>query len=192
MSIKENKTYRDIRLIAASLLGAIFLTLWSACGEKATRTPPPPPKVTVVQPVRKSVIVDRPASTMFDLVAQAVNADGTRPSGVFFSNRQMTWSTFETSLEQPQLSWNPVSQTFGLVFIGRIGGTWAQHSCNSSGDAAISAITWLLLLIRSCRFAGVSAARILPSNIMTMRLQVISASGRMWVESKTVRSSPSS
>jgi RND family efflux transporter MFP subunit len=56
VSIKENKTYRDIRPIAASLLGAIFLTLWSACGEKPTRTPPPPPKVTVVQPVRKSVI----------------------------------------------------------------------------------------------------------------------------------------
>jgi RND family efflux transporter MFP subunit len=56
MRFKENKTYRDIRPIAASLLGAVFLTLWSACGERPTRTPPPPPKVTVVQPVQKSVI----------------------------------------------------------------------------------------------------------------------------------------
>ena len=55
MGINENKTYRALRPIAASLLWALFLTLWSACGEKATRTPPPPPKVTVVQPVRKSV-----------------------------------------------------------------------------------------------------------------------------------------
>ena len=33
----------------------VFLMLWTACGEKTTHTPPPPPKVTVVQPVRKSV-----------------------------------------------------------------------------------------------------------------------------------------
>lgn len=55
MSFRKNRNYRQIRLVAASLFWMVSLILFSACGEKATRTPPPPPKVTVVQPVRKSV-----------------------------------------------------------------------------------------------------------------------------------------
>ena len=47
-------------------------------------------------------------------------------------------------------------------------------------------MTWLWLLMSFCKFSGVSAARILPSNMITTRLQVSSASGRMWVESRTV------
>ena len=55
MSFRKNRNNRRIRFVATSLFLIFFPTLWSACGEKATRTPPPPPKVTVVQPVRKSV-----------------------------------------------------------------------------------------------------------------------------------------
>jgi RND family efflux transporter MFP subunit len=55
MSFRKNRNYRQIRFVAANLLWAISLILWSACGEKAAHTPPPPPKVTVVQPARKSV-----------------------------------------------------------------------------------------------------------------------------------------
>jgi RND family efflux transporter MFP subunit len=55
MSFRKNKSYRQLRFVAASLLWMVFLIFWSACEEKATRTPPPPPKVTVVQPARKSV-----------------------------------------------------------------------------------------------------------------------------------------
>jgi RND family efflux transporter MFP subunit len=55
MSFREKRNCRQIRPVAASLFWIVFLVLWTACGEKPTHTPPPPPKVTVVQPVRMSV-----------------------------------------------------------------------------------------------------------------------------------------
>jgi RND family efflux transporter MFP subunit len=55
MSFRENRTYWQIRHLAAGFFWLAFLILWPACGEKTPYTPPPPPKVTVVQPLRKSV-----------------------------------------------------------------------------------------------------------------------------------------
>ena len=55
MSFRENRTYRQIRRLAAGLFWLVFLMPLAGCGEKTTYSPPPPPKVTVIQPVRKSV-----------------------------------------------------------------------------------------------------------------------------------------
>jgi RND family efflux transporter MFP subunit len=55
MSFRDKRICRQIRPVATGLLWMVFLILWTACGEKPTHTPPPPPKVTVVQPVRRSV-----------------------------------------------------------------------------------------------------------------------------------------
>ena len=55
MGFRENRAYRKIRHLTASLSWMVFLVPWAGCGEKTPYTPPPPPKVTVVQPVRKSV-----------------------------------------------------------------------------------------------------------------------------------------
>jgi RND family efflux transporter MFP subunit len=55
MDFRENRTYRQMKHLSPSLSWLVFLMLWTACGEKTTHAPPPPPKVTVVQPVRKSV-----------------------------------------------------------------------------------------------------------------------------------------
>ena len=45
---------------------------------------------------------------------------------------------------------------------------------------------WLLPCISFCKFSGVSAARIFPSYMISIRLHIISASGRMCVEIRTV------
>jgi len=55
MTFRENRTYWQIRHLAPGLFWLAFLILWAACEEKTAYTPPPPPKVTVVQPVRQSV-----------------------------------------------------------------------------------------------------------------------------------------
>ena len=63
-----------------------------------------------------------------------------------------------------------------------IPGICDKASRSSSADAAISAMIWLLPAMNRCKLSGVSAARILPSYMISIRLHVISASGRMCVE----------
>ena len=61
-----------------------------------------------------------------------------------------------------------------------------QQWFSSATGAAISAMTWPRLAMSICKFSGVSDARIRPPSMIIIRLQVISASGRMCVEISTV------
>ncbi len=53
-------------------------------------------------------------------------------------------------------------------------------------------MTCPFLPIVFCKFSGESAARMRPSRMIRTRLQVISTSGRMWLEIKTVCRRPNS
>jgi RND family efflux transporter MFP subunit len=55
MSFLKNRFYRQALRIAVSLFGMVLPILWTGCEEKPAHSPPPPPAVTVAQPVRQAV-----------------------------------------------------------------------------------------------------------------------------------------
>jgi RND family efflux transporter MFP subunit len=55
INLRRTDTCGRIRGISAWGICLIFLILLVACGEKAKQVPPPPPKVTVAQPVQRAV-----------------------------------------------------------------------------------------------------------------------------------------
>ena len=55
MGFLKNRFYGRVGNTALSLFGMVFLVFWTGCKEKPAHSPPPPPEVTVAQPVRQAV-----------------------------------------------------------------------------------------------------------------------------------------
>jgi RND family efflux transporter MFP subunit len=55
MGFLKNRFYRRVGNTALCLFGMVFLIFWTGCKEKPAHSPPPPPEVTVAQPVRQVV-----------------------------------------------------------------------------------------------------------------------------------------